>query len=247
MSILEQAKPAVDVGLIISLVGAPGTGKTSTASTFPNPFLIRTQGEAVPRDSAFNPVSIGITDTPEKLWDQLSALIKDDHEYKTLIIDSSSGLEGMFIQDILNKDQKAKGIQQAMGGYGAGRSAVAAQHMRVRKAAEILRTQRGMNVVFIAHADINRIDPPDTEGYNQYSLRLHKESMKYYVDDVDLVGFLKQTAIIKSEDGKANKAVTTGEIVLTTYLNPAYCSKNRLGIKEEITVVHGENPLEGYL
>ena len=247
MSILKKASKERTNGLVVTLVGSPGTGKTSTAATFPEPFLIRTQGEDVPRDIPTVPDSLGVTDSVDALRELFKALLQDDHGYKTLIIDSITGLEQMFIQDILSKDPKAKGINQALGGYGAGPNAVAANHMRVRKAIELLRERRGMNTVFVAHADIGRIDPPDSEGFNQYTLRLANKSMAPYTDSVDLVGFLRQATILRGEEGESKKAVSTGEIILTTYLNPAFVSKNRLGIKEDILVEQGKNPLEDYL
>lgn len=254
MTLLEKATPDKgESGLIMTLFGAPGTGKTSTALTFPSPFMIRTAGEAIPRDAKNSAVSLGLTETPDFLWEQMKALCQDQHDFKSLIVDSSTGLEGMFIRDVIEEDFKMKGgskrrpINLCLGGYGAGRAAVAAHHARLRKGAEYLRTQRGMHIIFIGHADIERIDPPDSESYSKYSLRLHKESMKPYVDDVDVVGFLRQATILRGEDDERKKAVTSGEIVLTTTLHPAFTSKNRLGIREDIKVVQGENPLAAYL
>lgn len=248
MSILQNAtSDGGEQALIVTLFGTPGTGKTSTALTFPKPYMIRTQGEAVPRDAPNKAASMGLTDTPAKLWEQLTALCKDEHDFKTLIVDSATGMEGMFIKDVLDSDPKARGIAQALGGWGAGRAAVAAQHAKLRKGAEYLRSVRGMHVVFIGHADIERIDPPDSEPYSKYSLRLHKDSMKSYVDDVDVVGFLRQATILRGEEDERKKAITTGDIILTTTLHPAWVSKNRLGIRDDIIVQMGVNPLQEYL
>ena len=246
MSLLDDASFEERGPLVSTIVGEPGTGKTSLAATFPKPFMIRTQGERVPDDSPAKPKSIGITDTSEKLFEQLKALIHDQHDYQTLIVDTVTGLEGMFAAEVLASDPKARGLSSALGGYGAGRDAVAAGHMRVRKAVEILRQKRGMNTVFLAHADIQDIDLPDMDPFSKYSLRLHKKSMKSYVDDVDLVGFLKQATILTGE-GENKKARTTGDIVLVTYLTPSSVAKNRLGIRDDIEVKHGENPLAGYV
>ena len=248
MSMLENAKIPSKEPMIATICGNPGTGKTSLAATFPKAFLIRTQGEALPRDVPDDkmPLSLDEVSSEAQLWDQLLALCNEEHDFKTLIIDSVTGLEGLFTAEVLNSDPKAKGIQTALGGYGAGRDAVAAKHARVRKAAETLRKRRGMNVVFIAHADVNRIDPPDSEGYSQYTLRLHSKSMAPYVDSVDLVGFIKQQTVLRGDEGN-RKAVTTGERVLTTYLTPATISKNRYGISEDIDFVQGENPLAPWI
>lgn len=249
MSILAGAKTATPEPLILTICGTPGTGKTSLAATLPGPaFLIQTQGEKPPRDlpPGDMPVSIGETDSPKKLWDQLLALATEEHPYKTVIIDSVTGLETLFAEDILRGDPKAKSIGTAMGGWGAGRDAVGVMHNRVRKAAEVLR-RKGMNVCFIAHSDVVTINPPDGEGYTQYSLRLHGKSMAPYVDSVDVVGFIKQATIVVGKDGESKRAVTTGERTLVTYLTPTAITKNRIGISEDIPLERGVNPFAQYM
>lgn len=247
-SLLSAAKPAGRLPLAITLAGEPGTGKTTLASMFPSPFMIQTLGESVPRDVPEDkrPAQLGVTEKPEQLWDQLKALINEQHDFKTLITDSVTGLEAMFIGDVLAREPKAGSINRAMGGYGAGRDFVASQHARFRRGCEVLRSRKGMNIVFLAHADITRIDPPDSEGYNRYSLRLHEKSLKSYVDDVDLVGFLKQETLLRGSEGE-KRAFTTNQINMIAHLTPEYTSKNRLGITEEIPVSKGENPLLQYL
>lgn len=251
MGILDSAKAEVaSTPLIITLLSPPGMGKTMTACTFPKVFLVRTQGESVPRDLAKYgieaPFSLGITDTEQKLIDQLSALLRDEHDFHTLLIDSVTGLEAMFIEQVVADDPKATNIQMAAGGYGAGRKVVAAKHMRVRKAAEMLRAKRKMNVIFLAHSDINRLDPPDQESFTQYGLRLHKESEAPYIDQTDLVGLIKQPTALIGEDRK--RAIGTGdERVLVCTATPAAVTKNRLGITDEIDIELGKNPLAKFL
>lgn len=244
MSILSNATHAEKEPLIVTICGTPGTGKTSLAATFPAPvFLIRTQGEKLPRDlpQGQKPVSVGETDSVKKLWDQLLALATEEHPYKTVIIDSVTGLETLFAEDVLKNDPKATSVQTAMGGYGAGRDAIAVLHNRVRKAAEVIR-RKGVYVVFVAHSDVVTITPPDADSYTQYSLRLHSKSMAPYVDSVDIVGFIKQGTAVISKAGEAKRAVATGERVLVTYLTPIAVTKNRLGIDEDITIERGVNP-----
>lgn len=245
MSILNMARKPAPEPIIATIVGTAGSGKTSLACTFPGPVvMIRTQGEAVPRDlpKAQQPDTFPELTGTSALWGVFEALRDEDHAYKTLVIDSVTGLEQLFVAEILEQDGKAKGINQAFGGYGAGPAAVMALHARVRKWAEILRKKKGMYIIFLAHADITRIDPPDSDGYSMHTLRLPAKSMAPYVDNVDLVGFLKQAMILRGEEG-SKKAITTGDRVLVTYMTPATVAKNRLGITEDIDVVKGENPL----
>ncbi len=244
MSLLARASKPTREPLVATIVGTAGSGKTSLAASFPVPIILRTQGESVPKDipAETMPDVMPELSSADDLWQTLGALLKEDHGYKTLVIDSCTGLEQLFVSDILASDPKARGINQALGGYGAGPAAVMAMHMRVRKAVEFLRKQRGMHTVFLAHADIARIDPPDSDGYSQYTLRLPGKSMAPYVDNVDLVGFLKQATILRGE-GDNKKAVTTGDRALVTYMTPATVAKNRFGIDDDLEFQKNVNPL----
>ena len=119
-------------------------------------------------------------------------------------------------------------------------------HARVRKAAGLLGERRGMHAVFVAHADTSRLEPPDGDPYMRYTLRLHEKSMPSYVDDVDLVGFLKLETFTMGE-GERKKAISDGTRVLVTHATAASVSKNRFGITEQITVSPGVNPLAPFI
>lgn len=256
MSILSRASKPEAEPFVGTIVGVQGTGKTSLACTFPDVFMIRTQGEKPPMDIPPDqtPTTLEI-ETAAELWDALKALLREDHPYKTLAFDTATGLDILFTQDVLAGDPNARGLNQSHGGYGNGASMVSAMHMRVRKAAEMLRKQKGMNIIFLAHAEIVDVSPPDGDPYSSYSLRLPKKSMAPYLDSVDLVGFLKQERIVRgaveakgdNQRAKPGRAITSGDRVLVTYLNPAMASKNRYGITEDLEVEKGKNPLAPYL
>ena len=244
MSVLATGRVSTKRPLIATLVGGPNTGKSSLACTFKKPYLLRTEGENVPSDIPDARLPAGPEDALEsvdQLWEQLNALHKEDHEHATLILDSTSGLDEMFANAVMKESGKST-LATSLGGYGAGYEAVAAMHGRVRKYAELLRRDRGMSTVFIAHSDIIRLEPPDSEGYTSHSLRLHKKSIRHYVDSVDLVGFIKQETILRGEEG-AKKAITTNGRVLVAYLTPANVSKNRMGITDDLPFEFGENPI----
>ncbi len=133
-----------------------------------------------------------------------------------------------------------------MGGYGAGWMAVGGLHQRVRKACGILNEKRGMHIVFIAHADTETVELPDEDPYTRYSMRLNKRSVAPYVDDSDVVGFLKLQTFTRG-DGERKKAISDGTRLLVTYAAAANVSKNRYGITEDIEVVPGTNPLTQFI
>ena len=247
MSIMQTISKPADRAVIVTITGDAGVGKTSLAATFPKPIFIRVEDglQAIPEST--RPDAFPLITSPDEIWEQLKALIHEDHLYETLVIDSITALERLFVQSVIDSDpKKPKGIQQAHGGYGAGREQVATMHARVRKAAGLLGERRGMHTVFVAHADTTRLEPPDGDPYMRYTLRLHEKSMQFYVDDVDLVGFLKLETFTMGE-GERKKAISDGTRVLHTFANAASVSKNRFGITEPVVVSPGINPLTPFI
>jgi len=245
MSILDSIQKPLDRSVMVTICGDSGTGKTTLAAAFPNPIFIRAEDGLQAISKEERPDAFPLVSSGKELFEQLIALAQEDHEYKTLVIDSVTALERLFVADILASDPKAKSINQALGGYGAGVSAVAAHHQRVRKAAGILNSTKGMHIVFVAHADVETMRLPDSDDYMRYSLRLPPRSLPSYVDDVDVVGFLRLQTFTKGEEGDRKKAISTGQRELITYATAANVSKNRYGITDALPVAAGENPLIG--
>lgn len=243
MSVLNQIQKPQDRPGIITICGDAGMGKTSLACAWPDPIVVRAEDglQSIPVDS--RPDAFPVIEKVDQLWEQLTALIKEDHNYKTLIIDSVTQLEQLFIKDVIESDpKKPRGINQALGGYGNGFAAVSEMHQRVRKAAGILNAA-GMHIVFIAHADTETIELPDQDAYTRYSLRLNKRSMSPYVDNVDMVAFLKlQSFTVQKDETSRAKAISDGSRVAVCYATAANISKNRYGITEDLPVEKGVNP-----
>jgi hypothetical protein len=245
-NLLSQIEVPQDRPIICTITGDGGLGKTTLASCFPNPIVIRLEDGLQAIRSDIRPAAFPLVKKVDDLWAQLGTLINQDHDYQTLVIDSTSAAERLFIEHVLESDPKAKSINQALGGYGAGMSAVAAMHGRIRKAAGILNERKGMHIVFVCHADTETLELPDQDPYTRYSLRLAKKSVAPYVDDVDLVGFLKLETFTKGE-GDRKKAISDGTRIMVCYSTAANVSKNRYGITEDIVVKEGENPLINYV
>lgn len=253
MSMLSAIEKPKDRPPIITICGDAGAGKTRLAATFPNPIFIRAEDgmQSIPaadRPDAF-PVLRGpnATEIVKTLFDQLIALLREPHEYQTLVIDSVTALDEIFTAEALEKDGKAKTLATALGGYGAGVQYVSSQHHRVRKAAQLLNERRGMTVVFLAHADIETMRLPDQEDYQRWSLRLPQKSSPPYVDYADIVGFIRQISVVKGADGKRKRAISSEDREIIIYSGAAQVSKNRYGITEALDVPEGENPLLGLI
>lgn len=242
MSYLDKVSKPTDDPIICTILSDAGMGKTSLGATFPKPIFIQAEKgvKSIPEDR--RPDAFPVIKDVEELWKQLAALINEEHDYKTVVIDSATALERIFAQKVIDDDpKKPKSLNQACGGYGAGYEAVAQLHRRVRNAASMLQ-DKGINVVFLAHAEIENVDLPDVDPYGRYTVRMHKKSLPYYIDDVDLVGYIKLETFTMGE-GDRKKAISDGSRVLVTYATAANVSKNRYQITQDLPVVLGENPL----
>lgn len=248
MSVLASVTVPETGPQIITICGDAGTGKSSLAATFPKPIFIRAEDGVARIPSAFRPHALPVIDSADQLWEQITALIHEPHDYQTAVIDTVSALDRIFVAYIMKLDGKARSLNAAMGGYGAGFNMLASMHQRVRKGAELMRQKRNMNIVFIAHAEVDRVSPPDGDDYSRYSLRMtHSKSLPPYVDDVDAVGFLRQEIVMKGDDDERKRAISTGDRELVCHLTASNVSKNAWGITDPIRVVLGQNPLAQFI
>ena len=242
MSVLSTVAKPENRPPIITICGDAGTGKTSLAATFPNPIVIRGEDGLQSIPAYMRPDAFPTLKSADDLWPQLMALLQEEHDYRTVIIDSVSALETLFIRSVMESDGRAKSINQALGGYGAGVNAVAAMHQRVRKACGLLNERKNMAVIFVSHADLEAVRPPDQDDYTRYSLRLMTKSLPPYVDDVDMVAFVRLVSALRGEEGDRKKIISNGDREVICHATAASVSKNRYGITEALDFEPGVNP-----
>lgn len=240
---LDQLTRPVTRPVIATIVGEHGLGKTTLAAMFPNPVVIRTEdGLGLEHNVETFPIAHSRGDVIE----QITALGQGEHSFGTLILDSATQLNTLIEAEIVEADPKAKSIAQAGGGYGAGYAAAAEMHRHIRELCGRLSTVKGMNIVFIAHADHETIDPPDADPYTRYTVRMNKKCVPHYTDNVDLVAFIKLKTFVTGS-GDVKKATTTGARIITCYPTPNHISKNRFGIETDLVFERGVNPFVEYI
>lgn len=245
ISLASLAKPQLGA-IHCTLVGEGGIGKTSLAAAFPAPVFIRTE-DGMASLIGHDVQAFPLAHSSDDVFAAIKALATEEHQFKTLVIDSITQLNTMIESEIIASDPKQpKSINQANGGYGAGHASVAQAHQKIREWCNRLAFEKGMNIVYIAHADSETVEPPDNDAYTRYSLRLNKRSVSHYSDNVDIVAFIKLKTLTYGQDD-TKKAKTTGERIITCYPTPSHISKNRFGIKEDLIFREGENPFVPYI
>src|SRR5699024_7627506 len=158
-----------------------------------------------------------------------------------------TALEPLFILHGMEREPKnTRSINQSLGGYGAGLAPVAPMNQRVRKASGTLSARKHMHEVFEAHASTHPVVLPDQDTYRHHRLCLGKRSVAPYVDDSDVVGFLKLQTFTTG-DGERKKAMSDGTRLLVCYATASNVSKNRYGIEDDIVFEPNKNPFAGIL
>ncbi len=241
------SKPSGQRPIICTLFGEGGMGKTTLAAMFPNPVFIRTEDGTASLAGNDNVSLFPLATSTQDVLDAIEALATQKHDHKTLVIDSITQLATMVEAEIVAADPKAKSINQAGGGYGAGYSTAAEKHRQIRDWAGSLAYEKGMNVIFIGHADTEMLDLPDLDAFARYTVRMHKKSLPHYTDNVDLVGLIRLKTFVRGGDGDKKRAISTGEREIICHPQASSVTKNRFNISEPLAFTFDRNPFADFV
>jgi hypothetical protein len=213
----------------ICIYGGHGIGKSTLASQFPKPIFISTEDGLDSLDVTSFPRAVSVTDVVESI----KTLIKEDHEYKTVVIDSVDWLVEPLIMQNVESSHEAKDLA-----YGKGQMLVAEEFREILQGLDVLRYKRNMNVVLIAHSAVIRFEDPRTEPYDRYQPKLPNRCNALLMEWADVLAFAAFKVIIRKADtgfnNTKNRGVTTGERLLHFVENPAYAAKNRYTCPDEV-------------
>lgn len=219
----------------ICIYGVHGVGKSTFASKFPKPIFISTEEGLDSLDVTSFPRAKKIDDIAESI----GTLAKEEHDFKTVVIDSVDWLiEPLIVADVDSKyDEKAQA-------YGKGQMYVAETFREILQGLDVLRKKRGMNVVLLAHSAVIRFDDPRTEPYDRYQPKIPNRCNGLLQEWVDVMAFAGYKVLIKKTDVGFNaqkaRGITTGERLLHFVEQPAFVAKNRYSLPEDMEMVYDE-------
>ena len=236
----------------ILIYGDPGIGKTSLAASFPSPVFIQVE-DGTPSDLELN--SFGKIQDFESVMQALSALYAEDHDFKTVVIDSISEMESLVFSETCQRGDEKGNKKNNIEDYGYGKGYIYAQRVwrEFLSGVNALRNDRGMSVVLIAHATVDRFDDPETVSYNRYEIDLHAKSVGAIERDMDAILLVKRAITVKSDDVGFNKSRAVAEggsnIFIYTEGRAAFEAKNRYGMPPKIKFDKGAgfNSIAPYL
>jgi hypothetical protein len=177
------------------------------------------------------PLATSYTDVSEAL----EALRTEDHDFRTVVIDSVDWLEPLIWAETCKRNGWPN-IE--FPGFGKGFGAAVDIWREYADKLNALRDEKGMAVLQIAHTDIRRFDSPEHEPYDRYIIKLQARAAALLQEHSDIVLFANyQISITKADVGfskKVARALGTGKRVMHTEERPAFLAKNRYELPETL-------------
>ena len=216
----------------ILIHGVSGVGKTTFASEANAPVFLQTEDGL----GTLNVAHFPLARTWDEVLEALTALFKEVHNYRTLVIDSVDWLEPLIWAKAC-KDNGWASIEDA--GFGKGYVAALSYWRRYVDALNGLRDERGMTIIQIAHTDIKRFESPEVDPYDRYVVKLHAKASALLQEHCDVVLFANyrvSSLLDPTKKTRSNRAVGSGERVLHTAERPAFLAKNRYHLPDTLAL-----------
>lgn len=217
----------------IMIYGSEGVGKSSYAAGAPNAIFIQTEDGLGEIDCRKFPLAHSLSEVIA----ELTALRDEAHEFQTVVIDSADWLERIIFDEVC-REFGVRSIEKADGGYGKGYTHALTHWRKVVNLLQELRDKRGMMVILVAHAKVERFEDPENAAYDRYTPRLHKHAASLIAEWVDAVLFANKKFRVSKDSSDRTIAAPIGadggERVIRTVGSPACIAKNRYGQPSEI-------------
>ena len=156
----------------ILLMGRAGSSKTTTVLSFPVPILLPVES-GLPDDVEAD--AFDIPKNAAEVMQALRALAKEQHDYKTLIVDTVSMFERLWWAALTGPGGEMP-LKDALD-FGKGDAAVERLYVEpFQNALDHLRVRKGMNVVLNCHVDQQRVKPPKGAEFDVLKPKLRRRA-----------------------------------------------------------------------
>lgn len=222
----------------VIIYGPPKLGKSTLAGSAKNALLIPTEDRVAHIDCDKSPVmsSYGA------IMEVFDSLLNENHVYKTIVIDTADWLEPLIHEAVVEKlnQDSAKKIKSITDDH--SKETAFARGLKYHAVegwkkflsnCDVLR-DNNMNVVVLAHSQIIKVDPPDSDSYDKHVMKIDKHSLAVLEEWADVIGFYDKQVFVKNDDDglkKKGKAVSSNKRLLhLSGENPSMISGNSFGL-----------------
>lgn len=220
----------------ITLHGLDGVGKSTFGSQAPNPiFLGPERGTA-----SLNVARLPATKNLQQIHEAIRELTMDQHDYKTLVIDSWDWIEPLIWAYVCT-EQGCGNIEEVGGGFAKG-YVVAMKYWRaLLHDLDVLQTRKGMGIIGICHSDLKTINSPLTaNAFDRYVIKLHNKAASLLREWSEVVLFANKEIVTKGRIGQKGKAMSDGTTFMYSKWTPSYDAKTRYAIPEKMPLSYAE-------
>lgn len=234
MNILSRARHGkLSKPYLLVLHGPPGVGKSTFASQMPTPIFLGAEDGTSNLDTSR--VHLNSFD---ELTSVLGELTTEAHQYRTLVVDSLDWLEPIIWKKVCTIHQ-VEHIE--MIGYGKGYQFAMSLWGDVIHKLDALRSDRGMNIVAIAHSHIKNISDPSTnQSYDRFTLKLNERASALWREYAECVLFCTYDTVVKEDKNGKTKAYSNGERIMFTEWRPGMDAKNRYNLPFKMALSFSE-------
>lgn len=224
----------------VVIYSGEGMGKTSLGCFAPKPIFLMTRGETgllsliesgqVPPTAHF-PADFG---SWGELTGAVQALLRDRHDFGTLVLDTGNGAESMLMEHVcagypFNNDWNE------FASYGRGIAACVPQWNQFLTALDQLRVKRRMAVLFLHHAKVKSFSNPTGKDWDQWKPECQDKLWALTHKWADVIAYYGLKVKVNKDDK------VQGDEVRFLRITPsaAIVAKNRYGMPDEITAPAG--------
>ncbi len=165
---------------------------------------------------------------------QIDALDKEEHEFKTIVLDTLDATE-VLIWARVCAEGKVKSIEDYGGGYGKGY--VRAREIWTGLLTKLSEMSERFNVLLLAHSHLKTVnDPMLSAAYDLHKIKIHDKSAEIIRQMVDLICFANLDVSLAKETQKARKGrgIISGDRLMWTQPTTGIEAKNRYDLENPI-------------
>lgn len=222
---LQSIKRSVLAPPRVVIYGVPGIGKTTLAASAPAPIFM-------PIEDGLGQLDVPTFPQPKSLtevYECIGALLNEKHDYQTIVLDSLDKLEPLIWEHVCATVPAGAGKPAARiedYGYGKGYVHALSEWRTLLNGLDALRDS-GMIVCSIAHSAVVKFEPPDSDTYDRYQMRLHKSADAAICDWADVLLFANYDVKLVARGDDKKRAIGEGKRTLHTTERAAWRAKNR--------------------
>jgi hypothetical protein len=204
-------------------------GKSTFCANAPKPIFIPTEDGTNFLDVARFP----LVKTYEEVLECIKTLGVEEHDYKTVVLDSLDHLEPM-VHDYIQR-KTGLPLEKIGGGFYRWRATAREAWADIIGGLSKLNERKGMGVMLIAHYKVKDFADPRTDTYSRIMLKLDDSAAGYLSEVVDFIGFAdSDVKAVGTNDEDRKRGIATGERKLFLVETPAFDAGNRMGLPASV-------------